>query len=230
MNKKIIALIIIIVILTVSLAIMTKLYLDMKKSSELGIESTIDSAEELVEANKKIDELENEIKSYKNNNITFVTNSTHTDKTNNTEYIPDGVKVADSEGDNGTKGKVSDMKFNRNPENVTIKVIEDTISNKSVQILITDNNEDKYGWGEVFEIQEKVNGVWKDLEYKDDNPVWNALAYNLDENNQLTMKVLIERYYGELDSGIYRVVKPVYEYDKEIVNKINIYSNEFEIK
>ena len=39
------------------------------------------------------------------------------------------------------------------------------------------------------------------------------------------MKVDYGKYYGTLESGIYRIVKPIY--DKKY---IDLYSNEFEIK
>ena len=54
---------------------------------------------------------------------------------------------------------------------------------------------------------------------------WIDIAYELNEDNQLTQKLDIEKYYGELNNGIYRIVKPVYD-----GKYIDIYSNEFEIE
>ena len=54
---------------------------------------------------------------------------------------------------------------------------------------------------------------------------WIDIAYELNEDNQLTQKLDIDKYYGKLSEGIYRIVKSVYA--KEY---IDIYSNEFEIK
>ena len=133
------------------------------------------------------------------------------------------MKVAEPNDNSGIKA--SDIKYNRSPENVTIKVIPDTACDTSVQILITDNNEDKYGWGEPFSIQENVNGEWKDLDYISDKVSWIAIAYTLNENNQRIQKVDIEEYYGKLDKGIYRVVKTIYDN-----GNIDLYSDEFEIK
>lgn len=113
----------------------------------------------------------------------------------------------------------------KNPENVTIEVLKDTISNKTAEILITDNNKEQYGWGVEFRVQQKVNGEWKELDYISDDLSWIEIAYELDENNQVKMKVNFEKYYGTLESGTYRIVKPVYD------NRyIDLYSNEFEIK
>ena len=119
----------------------------------------------------------------------------------------------------------SNIKSNRNPNNVIIKVDNTTIKPESVSITITDNNENQYGWGVEFRVQEKVNGEWKNLNYISDNLSWIDIAYHLNEDKQLTQKLDIEKYYGKLSNGIYRIVKPVYD-----EGYIDIYSNEFEIK
>lgn len=119
----------------------------------------------------------------------------------------------------------NDTKSNRTPNNVIIKVDSTTIKPESISITITDNNENQYGWGVEFRVQEKVNGEWNDLNYISDELSWIDIAYQLNEDKQLTQKLDIERYYGKLSNGIYRIVKPVYDNAY-----IDIYSNEFEIK
>ena len=120
---------------------------------------------------------------------------------------------------------VSSGELNRNPDNVTIKVVESTVSAASVSITITDNNENHYGWGVEFRVQQKIDDKWEDLQYISDDLTWIEIAYELNEDNQLTQKLDIEKYYGKLSNGIYRIVKPVYDN-----GYIDIYSNEFEIK
>lgn len=120
---------------------------------------------------------------------------------------------------------VSSGELNRNPDNVTIKVDEGTVSAASVSITITDNNENHYGWGVEFRVQQKIDDKWEDLQYISDDLTWIEIAYELNEDNQLTQKLDIEKYYGKLSNGIYRIVKPVYDN-----GYIDIYSNEFEIK
>ena len=120
---------------------------------------------------------------------------------------------------------VSSGELNRNPDNVTIKVDESTVSVASVSITITDNNENHYGWGVEFRVQQKIDDKWEDLQYISDDLTWIEIAYELNEDNQLTQKLDIEKYYGKLSNGIYRIVKPVYDN-----GYIDIYSNEFEIK
>lgn len=137
-------------------------------------------------------------------------------------YIPDGMDVADGSED---KIPANEKEYNRDPKNVTIEVLENTITNESLEILITDNNEDYFGWGVDFKVQKKVSGEWKDLKFKSDDLVWISIAYVPNEDNQIKQKLDIEEYYGKLKKGTYRVVKSVY--DKEY---IDIYSDEFEIK
>lgn len=120
---------------------------------------------------------------------------------------------------------VSSGELNRNPDNVTIEVDESTVSATSVSITITDNNENHYGWGVEFRVQQKIDNKWEDLQYISDDLSWIDIAYELNEDNQLTQKLDIEKYYGKLSNGIYRIVKPVYDN-----GYIDIYSNEFEIK
>jgi hypothetical protein len=113
----------------------------------------------------------------------------------------------------------------RTSDKVKIEVIKDSISNKSVKILITDNNEIPYGWGEYYTIQKKVNGKWLDVEYESNDIAWIAIAYGLNENNQLTQTLHFENVYGILDSGIYRIGKCL-----DSITQLFAYSNEFEIK
>ena len=119
----------------------------------------------------------------------------------------------------------NDTKLNRNTNNVTIEVDNTTISPESVTIIITDNNTEHFAWGIEFRVQKKVNEQWEDLEYVSDDLPWIDIAYGVNEDNQLTLKLDIEKYYGKLSNGIYRIVKPVYDN-----GYIDIYSNEFEIK
>ena len=150
-------------------------------------------------------------------------NGKKTETNNNTNsYIPEELNIAD---ENEMSTPADEVEFNRNPKNVTIEILSDTISNTSVEILITDNNVDQYGWGVEFRVQEKVDNEWKNLDYISDDLAWIDIAYELNEDNQLTQKLDIEKYYGKLNNGIYRIVKPVYDN-----GYVDIYSNEFEIK
>lgn len=211
MNKTNIFYKIIIIVLILALCIMTYLYFNMRENAKNNLNMFLNEAEQLSQANEELSKYEEK------GNIVSITNTTPS-------YIPEGVQVANITDEEGIRA--SDLEFNRSPENVKIEVLENTITRDSARILITDNNEDNYGWGEEFKLQKKENEKWNELDYLDDELlVFNDIAYNLDENNQLIMKVDYGKYYGTLENGIYRIVKPVY--DK---GYINLHSNEFEIK
>lgn len=114
----------------------------------------------------------------------------------------------------------------RTIEDVTIEVIPDTITNQSVQIQIIDKNGDKYAWSAEFGLQQKKGEEWKDLQCVSDEMPVTSISYKLNENEPLIQELDIEKYYGKLPKGIYRIVKTAY--DRE--GSIEIYSNEFERK
>lgn len=201
---------------------------DNESIEDVRGEFAVEEGEINIVYNSVINTIENKdvIISNTNSTSSYIVNSDKgSSKVTSTEpHIPDGMEVADPNDNSGIKA--SDIKFNRSPENVTIEVLKDTITNTSAEILITDNNEDKYGWGVQFKIQEKVNDEWKDLEYISDEVAWISIAYNLNEDNQLKQKLNFENYYGKLESGIYRVVKSQWDNNEYI----DLYSDEFEIK
>ena len=137
-------------------------------------------------------------------------------------YIPDGMDMS-NQNNIGTPSE--EKEINRSPENVIIEVVESTITNTGLSIIITDNNEDYYGWGVDFKVEKKIDDTWKCIEPVSGDLSWIDIAYSPNDDNQITQKLDIEKYYGKLTKGTYRIVKPVYDN-----GYINIYSNEFEIK
>ena len=207
--------IILIVCLFILFTIVIVLYFNQLKISKNNLNQIND-------LNKRIENLE-ELKEYKSSNVEEnKTNTLNTNSVNSSPYVPDNISIDNSNGNSNTKA--TDIEFDNSPDNVTITVIEDTITNTSAEILIKDTNEISYGWDESFRLQEKLNNDWKDVTpIKDLNFV--TRAYNLDDNQELVLKTNYGDYYGPLENGTYRIVKTVYN------NKnIDIYSNEFIIK
>lgn len=116
---------------------------------------------------------------------------------------------------NNTNISVNDKKI----KNVQIKIEEDTISPSGVSIIIIDNNNEPYTWGENYTVQKKVKNEWKTLNA---NMNINSNAYVLDKNNQLRQNINWINVYGNLPKGTYRIEKEA-DGDK-------FYSNEFVIE
>lgn len=213
MNKSSKIFLVIVIILSVTLAIMTVSYLKMRNTAKENLNQALETAEKNMKLNARISELEEK------NNISSITNVTNMTMPNSNVAISNNTVV---------QNEVPEKKdYSIDTDKVTIDVDESTITPTSISIIITNNNENDLTYGEDFKIQKKVNGNWKDLDYTSDKLYWNTMAYITKGNRQTTKKLDIEHYYGELDNGIYRVVKPVFNGNG---GETNIYSNEFEIE
>lgn len=221
--KKNNILIILIIILIIALILVTLMYINAIKSSKTNLDNLLKANEDMFEATKVIEDLEEKIKNLEKLNNKNATNTLNTDTAISSKpYVPEGMEV--SEPNYSSETKSNEIKIDRSPENVTIEVISDTITREKANILITDNNKNKYSWGESFRIQKKINNNWEDMTPINEL-IFTALGHNLNEKNELIMKIDYKKYYGLLENGIYRIVKTVYD------NKyIDLYSNEFEIK
>lgn len=199
-----------IVILILMSILVSKTIIDLQKKEDLLNISSND----LDNSNNTINKLQRELNNYKDFSVT-------TNMTNNKAYIPNNMTVDTNENVTTTDLQTE---FNRIPEKVIIEVLEDTITRQSATILITDNNIEKYGWGNNFRLQKKVDDIWEEInEINELNFI--AISYQVDENNHLKLDTNYGDYYGELKDGIYRIVKSVYDN-----GYIDLYSNEFEIK
>ena len=127
-----------------------------------------------------------------------------------------------SPDDVGTK--IEEIDFNREKEKVTIEVLMDTVTRKGATIVITDKNENPYGWGKSYKLQQKIVDEWYNMAPQTEM-IFEEIAYILDEHGQFRQNIDWTRYYGELGNGTFRIVKDTY--DK---GYIDFYSNEFEIK
>lgn len=108
-------------------------------------------------------------------------------------------------------------------ENVKMEVIKDSINEEGLTIIITDNNEFPFGWSDVYKIEKKIDNNWKEVEFE--NSIICDIDNIRDEKNQINFKLNWSKYYEQLSSGTYRIVKNVYDGEKYE----DVYSNEFEI-
>ena len=108
--------------------------------------------------------------------------------------------------DNTSTIKESDRKA----ENVKLEIKEGTLTNTGATVIITDKNENPYGWGVPYFIEINEGGLWTEAQdlYRIS---WVEIAYELDENGQYEQEINWEKFYGELKPGNYRLVKNVYD-------------------
>ena len=90
---------------------------------------------------------------------------------------------------------------------VSVTIKSGTLTKTSATIIITDENEETYSYGQAFKIEKKENGSWSEVEHITDDFAFILLAYNVGDDGTLEMVQDWEGLYGELESGTYRLVK-----------------------
>lgn len=216
----------VLLVMSLCIVIFSLVYLNIKKYKD------IDNNEEQIQAEYKTD-IRNKviIKRVTNTVLNVVMDYNisesiynRTDVSNNV-YINNQETVQDKEKlENKILDKIennkNDEEYVRKSELVTLEVLENTITNESATLIITDNNDVAFEFGEYFEIEKKENNDWNELNYLPEKK-YLLLAYKRDENNQYKFVINWKNEYGILPSGIYRIVK--------YSNDIKFCSNEFEI-
>ncbi len=91
--------------------------------------------------------------------------------------------------------------------NITMTI--DNVTPTGATILITDNTGEENVYGEWYRIEKFENETWQEVEVVAENPVFTAIGYLLDENNQLELQVNWDWLYGSLNSGRYRLIKEI---------------------
>lgn len=76
--------------------------------------------------------------------------------------------------------------------------------------------------GAWYKLEKTVDDEWQDVKPKQENPVWNSIAYGIKKNDITELEVNWEALYGELPPGFYRLSKEIMDfreagdYDEEI--------------
>ena len=91
-------------------------------------------------------------------------------------------------------------------EGVKMEVKEGTLTPNDMTIIITDTTENHNIYGSAYRIDKKDGKKWVSLKTKEDAN-FNAIGYNVGEDNTLEMYINWTDLYGSLAKGTYRLVK-----------------------
>lgn len=99
-------------------------------------------------------------------------------------------------------GNKSDIKISQNDVIMTIK--EGTLTNKSATLVLTNNNDKNFQYGNPYEIEIKKDGEWHkiNVELNFDMPAFKLLSKESKE-----IELDWENEYGKLAKGTYRIIK-----------------------
>ena len=107
-------------------------------------------------------------------------------------------------------GNKSDIKISQNDVIMTIK--EGTLTNKNATLVLTNNSDKNFQYGNPYEIEIKKDGEWHkiNVELNFDMP-----AFPLSSKESKEIELDWENGYGKLAKGTYRIIKGInYEYEE----------------
>ena len=101
---------------------------------------------------------------------------------------------------------------------MTIK--EGTLTNKSATLVLTNNSDKNFQYGNPYEIEIKKDGEWHKINVEL-NFTMPAFQLSARENNEI--EINWENGYGKLEKGTYRIIKGIdYEYEEGKYKSFNI--------
>lgn len=102
---------------------------------------------------------------------------------------------------------VEEENISKSLDKVTMTIKEGTLTKTGSTVIITDNNEEPYGYGEWFRIDKKEEGKWKEVKIINEDYTFNAIGILLSQGKPYEDKIDWSDLYGELKEGEYRLVK-----------------------
>ena len=115
-------------------------------------------------------------------------------------------------------GNKSDIKISQNDVIMTIK--EGTLTNKSATLVLTNNSDKNFQYGNPYEIEIKKDGEWHkiNVELNFDMP-----AFPLSSKESKEIELDWGNGYGKLAKGTYRIIKGInYEYEEGKYETFNV--------
>lgn len=115
-------------------------------------------------------------------------------------------------------GNKSNIKISQNDVTMTIK--EGTLTNRSATLVLTNNGDKNFQYGDPYEIEIKKDGEWHkiNIELYFDMP-----AFQLSAKESKEIELNWENGYGKLANGTYRIIKEIdYEYEEEKYETFNV--------
>ena len=115
-------------------------------------------------------------------------------------------------------GNKSDIKISQNDVIMTIK--EGTLTNKSATLVLTNNSDKNFQYGNPYEIEIKKDGEWHKINVELN---FTMPAFQLSARENKEIEINWENEYGKLAKGTYRIIKGIdYEYEEGKYKSFNI--------
>ena len=101
---------------------------------------------------------------------------------------------------------------------MTIK--DETLTNKSATLFLTNNSDKNFQYGNPYEIEIKKDGEWHKINVELN---FTLLALQLSPKESKEIELDWENEYGKLAKGTYRIIKGIdYEYEEGKYETFNV--------
>ena len=115
-------------------------------------------------------------------------------------------------------GNKSDIKISQNDVIMTIK--EGTLTNKSATLVLTNNSDKNFQYGNPYELEIKKDGEWHKINVELN---FTLPAFHLLPKESKEIELNWENEYGKLSKGTYRIIKGInYEYEEGKYKSFNV--------
>lgn len=115
-------------------------------------------------------------------------------------------------------GNKSDIKLSQS--DVTMSIKDKTLTNTSATLVLTNNSDKNFQYGNPYEIEIQKDGEWHKINVE---LSFNLPAFYLKSNESKEIELNWEQGYGKLAKGTYRIIKS-FDYEKEegVFEKFNV--------
>ena len=115
-------------------------------------------------------------------------------------------------------GNKSDIKISQNDVIMTIK--EGTLTNKSATLVLTNNSDKNFQYGNPYGIEIKKDGEWHKINVE---VYFDMPAFQLSAKENKEIELDWENGYGKLAKGTYRIIKGTnYKYEDGKYETFNV--------
>ena len=115
-------------------------------------------------------------------------------------------------------GNKSDIKISQNDVIMTIK--EGTLTNKSATLVLTNNSDKNFQYGNPYEIEINKDGEWHKINVE---LYFTLPIFELSAKESKEIELDWENGYGKLAKGTYRIIKGInYEYEEGKYETFNV--------
>jgi len=113
---------------------------------------------------------------------------------------------------------------------LSFEVEEDTVNPRGLNARIINNTDSDIAYLEYYRIEKKMGDKWCYYDYNNDlGPSWSDMTYIVESGAVAEISFYWSELYGELDSGIYRIVKEYYD-NSDMSNRVHYLYGEFVLR